>query len=175
MLSYGFLRVSDDHSSRHGPYRIWNSVTDFLGTCTSTIILALRTAAVWNQDKRITIPLGLLCLGQIIIWTQTMRYSKSVWNDQRHVCQILSTSPVPLLIAVWSYTMILDFLVMLMCSLKLWRTRSHSSIAALLLRDGMVRSHSYILANHLISILLDLLRRCLLSKPSPNHLCWTVS
>lgn len=79
-------------------------VTDFLGTCTSTIILALRTIAVWHQDKRIAAPLGVLCLGQIVLWTQTMRYSKSIWNPQRKVCQILSTSPVPLLIGVWSYS-----------------------------------------------------------------------
>ncbi|KAG9050125.1 hypothetical protein FS837_007650 [Tulasnella sp. UAMH 9824] len=112
-------------------------LTDMLGTCTSTIILALRTIAVWHRIKRVWVPLAGLGVVQVVLWGLTMQYSKSVWNSQRKVCQILSTSPVPLLITVWSFTMTLDFIIMVLCSVRLWRVRGRGGISSLLLRDGM--------------------------------------
>jgi len=112
-------------------------ITDMLGTITSSAILALRTTAVWNQKKRVTIPLALASAVQVVLWGQTMRYSKSIWNAQRGVCQIIQTSPVPLLIAVWSYTMTYDFIILCLCAFKLWKARTHGGIGALLLRDGI--------------------------------------
>lgn len=117
---------------------VWLSkITDMLGTCTSSIILALRTIAVWHRIKRVWVPLAGLCVVQVVLWCLTMRYSKSVWNPQRKVCQIQSTSPVPLLIGVWGFTMMLDFIIMVLCSVRLWRTRGRGGISSLLLRDGM--------------------------------------
>jgi len=117
---------------------VWMSkITDMIGTCTSTMILALRTTAVWHQKKYITFPLLGLCAVQLILWGQTMRYSHSVWNPQRKVCQIEQTSPVPLLIGVWGYTMTVDFTVLCLATHKLWRSREHGGIGALLLLDGI--------------------------------------
>ncbi|KAG9017530.1 hypothetical protein FRB90_000955 [Tulasnella sp. 427] len=133
---------------------VWLSkVTDFLGTCTSSIILALRTIAVWHRIKRVWIPVAFMCVIQVGLWCVTMRYSKSVWNPQRRVCQILSTSPVPLLIAVWSFTMTLDFIIMVLCSVRLWRTRKSPGIGALLLRDGM----AYFLITFLVNLVQTIL------------------
>ncbi|KAG9014887.1 hypothetical protein FRB94_009045 [Tulasnella sp. JGI-2019a] len=117
---------------------VWMSkITDMIGTCTSSAILALRTTAVWRQKRTVTIPLALASAVQIILWGQTMRYSKSIWNAQRGVCQIIQTSPVPLLVGVWSYTMTYDFAILCLCSFKLWRARGQGGIAGLLLRDGI--------------------------------------
>lgn len=83
---------------------LFTLVTDMIGTCASSMILALRTTAVWRQQKVVSIPLAIASVVQIVLWGQTMRYSKSVWNAQRQVCQIEQTSPVPLLIGVWTYS-----------------------------------------------------------------------
>ncbi|KAG8981257.1 hypothetical protein FRC05_004159 [Tulasnella sp. 425] len=128
---------------------VWLSkITDFLGTCTSSIILALRTIAVWHRIKRVWIPLATLCVVQVVLWCLTMQYSKSVWNSQRKVCQILSTSPVPLLIGVWGFTMTLDFTIMVLCSVRLWRARTSGGISGLLLRDGM----AYFLVTFIVNL-----------------------
>lgn len=86
------------------PLTVTVPVTDMIGTCTSTTILAFRTTAVWGQSKFVMPGLLALSAVQIILWGQTMRYSHSVWNPTRKVCQIEQTSPVPLLIGVWSYS-----------------------------------------------------------------------
>ncbi|KAG8898722.1 hypothetical protein FRC01_010788, partial [Tulasnella sp. 417] len=131
-------------------------LTDMLGTCTSTIILALRTIAVWHRIKRVWVPLAGLSVVQVVLWGLTMQYSKSVWNSQRRVCQILSTSPVPLLIAVWSFTMTLDFIIMVLCSVRLWRTRGRGGISSLLLRDGMAYFFITFIVNLVQTILASL-------------------
>ncbi|KAG8885203.1 hypothetical protein FRB98_001931 [Tulasnella sp. 332] len=112
-------------------------ITDVVGTCTSSIILGLRTAAVWRQKLVVAIPLALASLVQILLWGQTMRYSKSVWNSQRVACVIEETSPVGLLIAVWCWTMAYDFAILTLCSFKLWKSRDQGGISSLLLRDGI--------------------------------------
>ncbi|KAG8949821.1 hypothetical protein FRC00_007962 [Tulasnella sp. 408] len=100
-------------------------------------IQPLRTIAVWHRIKRVWVPLAGLGVVQVVLWGLTMQYSKSVWNSQRRVCQIMSTSPVPLLIAVWSFTMTLDFIIMVLCSVRLWRVKGRGGISSLLLRDGI--------------------------------------
>lgn len=75
---------------------------------------------------------------QIVLWIQTFRYSRSEWNDQRKACVILSTAPNPLIVAVFSYTMAFDFVIMALCSYRLYKARSSSAISNLLFRDGIV-------------------------------------
>lgn len=133
---------------------VWISkVTDAIGTPVSSGILLLRTAAVWHQKKRIWIPLVLMLLGQIVLWLQTFRYSRSEWNEQRKACVILSTAPNPLLVAVFSYTMAFDFIIMALCSYRLFKARSTSPISNLLFRDGIVYFAAAFGANLLQSVL----------------------
>lgn len=42
-----------------------NKLSDALGTCAASFLLALRTYAVWRQDRRIGLGLVLLSIGQI--------------------------------------------------------------------------------------------------------------
>lgn len=47
------------------------AVCDALGTCMSSLILVLRTRAVWHRDKKVTAILGILFIGQIVTWSQS--------------------------------------------------------------------------------------------------------
>jgi len=53
-------------------------VCDALGTVASSLILVLRTRAVWRQDIKITILMGVLLLGQIAVWSQSALSSTSL-------------------------------------------------------------------------------------------------
>jgi hypothetical protein len=86
-----------------------STVSDALGTCVSSIILCLRTHAVWGQEKKIGIPLAALSLGQIAMWAQTFRYSVTRWDPKRNACVTVSTAPQPLLVAVFAYSKMPNF------------------------------------------------------------------
>ncbi|KAG8926127.1 hypothetical protein FRC03_008486 [Tulasnella sp. 419] len=117
---------------------VWISkVTDAVGTCCSSIILLLRTVAVWHGKKYILFPLIAMSVAQIILWCQTFRYSVSVWSDQRQGCQVVRTAPIGLIVAVFSYTMAFDFVIMVLCTFRLYKSRNHGGIGALLFRDGI--------------------------------------
>jgi hypothetical protein len=51
-----------------------NLVADAFGTCGSSLILVLRTRAVWHRDLKITALLGALFLAQIALWIQSEIY-----------------------------------------------------------------------------------------------------
>ncbi|TFK36382.1 hypothetical protein BDQ12DRAFT_248941 [Crucibulum laeve] len=115
-----------------------SKVTDAIGTCGSSLILVLRTRAVWHRDNKVAIPLGCLFLGQIALWCQTFRYSKAQWNPVRNVCAVVSTAPRPLLVAVFAYTMAFDLVILLLCAFRLSTSRRSSTLANILLRDGIL-------------------------------------
>jgi hypothetical protein len=97
-------------------------VSDAIGTCGSSLILVLRTRAVWQRDTKISVVLGILFLGQISLWMQShsllrmmytspylafslaFRYSRAQWDPRRNVCAVVSTAPRPILVAVFSYS-----------------------------------------------------------------------
>ena len=79
-------------------------VTDAFGTPCATFILLMRTVAVWHQNKWVYGGLGSLWIGQIVLWLQTFRWSKSVWSAQRHVCQVIGTAPNAIIVSVFTYS-----------------------------------------------------------------------
>jgi hypothetical protein len=54
-------------------------VADAIGTCGSSLILALRTRAVWGKNWKITAALGALFAGQIVLWCQSTCACSSVF------------------------------------------------------------------------------------------------
>ncbi|GLB34529.1 hypothetical protein LshimejAT787_0200940 [Lyophyllum shimeji] len=48
-----------------------SKVADAIRTCGSSLILVLRTRAVWNREKKVTVLLGVLLLGQVALWVQS--------------------------------------------------------------------------------------------------------
>ena len=57
------------------------AVCDALGTCMSSLILVLRTRAVWHRDRKVTAILGILFIGQIVTWSQSLFPSFVDLND----------------------------------------------------------------------------------------------
>ncbi|KAF8156883.1 hypothetical protein B0H34DRAFT_783168 [Crassisporium funariophilum] len=110
--------------------------SDAMGTCSSSLILVLRTRAVWHRDMKITVILGLLFMGQIAMWSQTFRFSKAAWNPKRMLCDVLSTAPRAMLVSVFAYTMAFDLIILCFCTYRLASHRA-STLGNLLLRDGI--------------------------------------
>jgi len=120
------------------PGGAWVSkISDAIGTCGSSFILVLRTVAVWHPNMKIKGFLGVCFLGQIAVWAQTFQYSRTKWDPSKNTCIVLSTAPRPLLIAVFAYTMAFDFVILLLCTYRLIASRTSSTLANILLRDGM--------------------------------------
>lgn len=59
----------------------------------SSLILVLRTRAVWHRSKSVTILLGLLFVGQIAVWSQSQNFGSCPSWALTH-CSIYS---IPLL------------------------------------------------------------------------------
>lgn len=125
------------HEVRCTELTFMSKFCDALGTVASSLILVLRTRAVWHRDLKVTILLGVLLLGQIAAWSQTFRFSKAAWNPKRNLCDVLSTAPRGLMVSVWGYTMAFDLVILLFCTYRLASHRS-STLGHLLLRDGIV-------------------------------------
>jgi len=86
---------------------IWISkVSDAVGTCGSSLILVLRTRAVWQHNVKVSLGLGGLFLGQVALWVPSClpRWSTARWDPQRNLCAVVSTTPESLLIAISSYS-----------------------------------------------------------------------
>ncbi|KAJ3503300.1 hypothetical protein NLJ89_g8494 [Agrocybe chaxingu] len=124
---------------------------DAVGTCASSLILVLRTRAVWHRDRKVTLLMGLLFLGQIAVWSQTFRFSKAQWNPMRMLCDVLSTAPRMMMVGVWGYTMIFDFIILVVCAYQLISHVS-STLGKVLLRDGIAYFCAAFVANLLQTI-----------------------
>ncbi|KAJ2926023.1 hypothetical protein H1R20_g11076, partial [Candolleomyces eurysporus] len=143
-----------------------SKISDAIGTCGSSLILVLRTTAVWHRDIKVSAPLGVMFLGQVAVWVQTFRYSRSQWNPQRNVCAVISTAPQPLLVAVFAYTMAFDFIILLLCTYRLGTGQRGSSLGKLLLRDGIGYFTAAFTAN-----LIQMIFAALQLNPVMNILC----
>ncbi|KAF5369189.1 hypothetical protein D9615_009957 [Tricholomella constricta] len=115
-----------------------SKVADAVGTCGSSLILILRTRAVWHQNNKVSLALGILFLAQIALWLQTFRFSRAQWNPQRRVCAVISTAPKPILVSVFAYTMAFDLIILILCAYRLSTSRRSSNLANVLWRDGIV-------------------------------------
>ncbi|KAF8191228.1 hypothetical protein BJ912DRAFT_964587 [Pholiota molesta] len=102
---------------------------DALGTFMASLILILRTRAVWHQANWITALLGLLFVGQIVTWAQTFRYSTAKWNPDKRLCDVVSLVPE-------AYAMVFDLIILVLCSYQLTSYRS-TTLGNVLFRDGI--------------------------------------
>ena len=50
-------------------------VCDAVGTCASSLILGLRTRAVWHRDTKVSIIMGVFFVGQMVMWAQSEYYT----------------------------------------------------------------------------------------------------
>ncbi|KAH8107809.1 hypothetical protein BXZ70DRAFT_903259 [Cristinia sonorae] len=101
----------------------------------ASINLAIRTMAIWAQRLSIVIPLVVLILGHwslifqgVIVQTQ--------WVPGNG-CVIISTRST-ILSAMFIYSVVLDFIVLVLAAWKLYDRRGHSQIGKLLFHDGLI-------------------------------------
>jgi hypothetical protein len=69
-----------------------------------SLILGVRTLAVWHQVKRFATGLAVLGMPEIDPWLNTLRVPHNACNPKRNTCVVLSTARRPLLIAVLVYS-----------------------------------------------------------------------
>lgn len=143
-----------------------SKVTDAIGTCGSSLILVLRTRAVWHRSWKATGPLLALFAGQIVVWCQTFRFSRAQWDPQRRICAVISTAPRPILITVFAYTMAFDFIILVVCTWRLASGHNGSSLGKLLLRDGIAYFCAVFGAN-----LIQMIFASLQLNPPMNLMC----
>ncbi|KAF8342776.1 uncharacterized protein EI90DRAFT_3030186 [Cantharellus anzutake] len=131
-------------------------VADMIGTTSSSSILALRTYAIWHQDKRVGIPLALGTLGQLVAWCQTLRFSISRWDPVRKFCARLQTAPPAVMITTFSYTIGLDLCIVILAAWKLAPRAHGGGIGVVLLRDGIIYFIAVFLGNTLETVMVAL-------------------
>jgi len=133
-----------------------SNVTDMLGTVTSSAILALRSHAVWGNDRRIGAFLLTMLLIQTGLWCATFYYTNSVWEPMGNFCRIVTSTPGKLLLAVFTYTMSFDFIILCLAAYSLWPQQSYGGISSLLLQDGIGYFTVAFLSNTLQTVLVAL-------------------
>jgi len=125
-----------------------NKISEAIGMCVASGILALRTYAVWGQDRIIGCVLLALWVGQVALWTYLVTFWTSTWSPVLMVCEaVRMPAPASIYVATFSYTVGFDAFVLAAMVLKLFRHAKAGGIGALLLNDGISYFIASVLAN----------------------------
>ncbi|KAI0074978.1 hypothetical protein K474DRAFT_1685531 [Panus rudis PR-1116 ss-1] len=122
----------------------------------ASINLAIRTMAIWNQNKFVVIPLVIIILGH---WSLILQGGnlKAVWILGQG-CVITQTGNT-IFAAQFIYSMCFDLIVLVLSGWKLAVPSGHRShIVSILFRDGLVYFIVALLGNIVVTVfqLLDL-------------------
>jgi len=123
-------------------------ISEAIGMCASSMILALRAFSVWGRDIRVGGVLLCLSIGQIGIWCFLDRYWITSWNSAVLLC-IAASVPAKrsIYIANTAYTMGFDLIILCLMLRKLFRHSQTDGFRALLLKDGIYYFLSSVLVN----------------------------
>ncbi|KAG8218403.1 hypothetical protein J3R82DRAFT_4028 [Butyriboletus roseoflavus] len=100
--------------------------------------LMIRTIALWEWRKWVTITIGILSLGQWGILIRGMNIVDAIWDDSSNACIVNNTNHL-LLNLNYFYTMAFDFVILIFTSVVLGRfSRQHGGLSGLLFRDGLI-------------------------------------
>ncbi|KAF5367488.1 hypothetical protein D9758_003728 [Tetrapyrgos nigripes] len=103
----------------------------------SSINLSIRTIAVWKSHYYVIIPLVAVILGHWVLLLRTVVLVKASWVDGAG-CQVTGNDP-KLITAVYIYSMLFDFLVMILTGIKLgFGTGQKSQLVKMLYLDGLM-------------------------------------
>ncbi|KAF5371792.1 hypothetical protein D9758_003523 [Tetrapyrgos nigripes] len=136
------------------------------GKLKTSFTFTYSTRAVWDKNIKVSMVLFALAIGQMVLWIQTFRFSVSRWDPQRQICAVISTAPRSLLVAVFSYTMAFDFIILILCAIKLHLSHASSTLGTILLRDGIAYFAAAFFANSLQMIFASLVL-----NPVMNIIC----
>jgi len=107
--------------------------------CLSSLILGLRTYAVWGKNKRVGAGLVAFSIGQIAMWGYLTVFWTSVWNPTYRLCEPTSMPAKPsFYISNYSYTIAFDCVTLALIIVKLFRHAGSGGICAVLLSDGII-------------------------------------
>ncbi|PVF98833.1 hypothetical protein CPB86DRAFT_796958 [Serendipita vermifera] len=110
-------------------------ITDAIAIWSSSILLILRTLAVWSSDRRVMVILGVLSAGLIVVYCLTWQPSVNKFNGKG--CVVLKSVPNSILLTEFTYTMCFDLFITIMTIVKLWSWRAQGGISRLLLENGV--------------------------------------
>ncbi|KAK2461215.1 hypothetical protein APHAL10511_006742 [Amanita phalloides] len=150
----------------------FNQVAGNFAIGTASINLALRTMAIWSRKWYIVIPLTAVILGHWSLLLQGMSLESNCFDKTNHIegiqlsavydtqlqqCAITQTNN-KLLAATFIYTMLFDFLTLILTGVKLLSGEGRSRLVGLIFNDGLIYFVIAFLANLVATIfmLLDL-------------------
>ncbi|KAF8559035.1 hypothetical protein OG21DRAFT_1403671 [Imleria badia] len=100
--------------------------------------LMIRTIALWEWDRWVTITIGILSLGQWGILIRGMNIVEAVWDETSNACVVNNTNHL-LLNLNYFYTMAFDFVILMFTTIILGRfSRPSEGLSGLLFRDGLI-------------------------------------
>ncbi|KIM19952.1 hypothetical protein M408DRAFT_334204 [Serendipita vermifera MAFF 305830] len=108
-------------------------LTDAIAIWSSSILLILRTLAVWSSDRRIMGVLGVLAAGLVVVYCLTWQQSVNKFNGKG--CVVIKSVPNSILLTEFTYKS--DLVITGMTIIKLWSWRGQGGISRLLLENGV--------------------------------------
>ncbi|EIN14724.1 hypothetical protein PUNSTDRAFT_49408 [Punctularia strigosozonata HHB-11173 SS5] len=149
----GFAIVQNSHSSTLQCTPLYTYI-QFVGDASvalPSLNLAIRTMAVWSDNKILTGALVLVILGHWAILFQGLSVT-AISVPGTGGCAVTHTN-LKISIILFIYTMCFDFVTMLLNAVKLARPRSgHSSLTRLLFTDGLIYFVIAFVANTIATI-----------------------
>lgn len=121
-----------------GALYTFNSWTGNMSILCASTSLMLRTIALWERQKSIVIPLGVLCLAHWALLYRTMFIVTAAWEERTRGCVVTGTNP-SLLNSTFFFTMAFDFIILVFTAVSLLKKHSaRTDLWKLLFQDGLV-------------------------------------
>jgi len=103
----------------------------------ASLLLMLRTIAVWNRRPFVMVPLVVISMGHWAFLLHGSRDIRSRWSDEAKACVIDVVFPA-FVEAKYVYTMVFDFIVLVLTTIGLVMSPARSSLWQLLFRQGII-------------------------------------
>lgn len=118
---------------------IFNALTANFSVGLASINLCIRTIAVWRSDTYVVVSLIILILGHWALLLRTAVLVKADWIDGQGCVD--TGNDIKILIALFTYSMIFDFIVMVLTGIKLrfgFLQKTQSRLVKMLYTDGLM-------------------------------------
>ncbi|KAG2152009.1 hypothetical protein BD769DRAFT_1623669 [Suillus cothurnatus] len=99
--------------------------------------LMIRTMALWEWKRRAVLSMLALSFGQCATLICTIITVQASWDHQARACVVVKTNHI-LLNLNYAYTMLFDFVILVMTLFVLRKRFRHEDLSNLLCRDGLV-------------------------------------
>ncbi|KAJ8585293.1 hypothetical protein M405DRAFT_745413 [Rhizopogon salebrosus TDB-379] len=132
------LIISDHASTKVTLQNFYTySVAGNLTILSASTSLMIRAMALWEWKRWAVLSMLCLSLGQWAILIRTMMVVQASWDDQVKSCVVVNTNHV-LLAMNYAYTVVFDFVILVMTIYALAKRIKREALSSLLFRDGLV-------------------------------------